>query len=131
MGGFKRRLMVEEESGRRRARLGEIAKQGLNVLCWCNRCGHRALVPTAELADRFGPAVPVPEIGAYLPCPGCGTHDMAACPAIEPAEEFLDAEPAALHASPAGRPGGRGKGPRARRPAREKTGRESCRERGS
>lgn len=81
MGGFKRRLLATEDGCNRATALGEAAARGDHIASRCNRCGHSAYVAAAELIDRFGPAMPVPEIGAALPCPGCGTHDIATAPA--------------------------------------------------
>ena len=80
MAGIKRRQLAEEERGRRPARLGALADAGLDVFCWCNRCGHNAVVPTAQLMGQLGPAMAVPEIGAHMRCTGCGSRDIATRP---------------------------------------------------
>ncbi len=82
MGGIKRaRLREEEERQRGAAALGELSGSGLDVFCWCNRCGHNAVLESAALVARLGPALPVPEIGALLRCSGCGSKDIATRPA--------------------------------------------------
>ncbi|HYB11214.1 MAG TPA: hypothetical protein VEJ16_16250 [Alphaproteobacteria bacterium] len=81
MSGFKRRL-VEAEDGRLKAiLLAELANEGVDVFCWCNRCGHNAVVPTRNLIAALGPAFPVPEVGSQMRCMGCGAKDVATRPA--------------------------------------------------
>ena len=60
--------------------LGELATASVDVFCWCNRCGHHAIVPAASLTDQLGPQFPVPEIGARMRCSGCGAKDVATRP---------------------------------------------------
>ena len=81
MAAFKRHLVSAEDRRRRAATLGDLARQGLDVFCWCNRCTHHATVATAELILRLGPATPVPEVGAGMRCSGCGARDVATRPA--------------------------------------------------
>jgi hypothetical protein len=82
MGGFKRRATDDAERRRPRpVRLGDLARENLDVFCWCHRCQHHATLASAELLARFGPALPVPEIGARLRCSGCGSRDVATRPA--------------------------------------------------
>lgn len=80
MGAFKRRAIAEADSRRRPARLGSLADRSVDVFCWCNRCGHNAVLATDLLMRQLGPAIPVPEIGAHLRCTGCGSKDVATRP---------------------------------------------------
>ncbi len=80
MAGLKRGHLKAEERRLRAARLGELAHAEVEVFCWCNRCGHNAVVGTARLAAELGPAHPVPEVGARMRCSGCGSKDVATRP---------------------------------------------------
>ncbi|MEQ8967014.1 MAG: hypothetical protein RID91_14435 [Azospirillaceae bacterium] len=81
MGAYKRRALAEAEARCRPIRLGTLAERGVDVFCWCNRCGHNAELETAALILQLGPDMPVPEIGARLRCSGCGGKDVATRPA--------------------------------------------------
>jgi hypothetical protein len=61
--------------------LGEIASNGIDVFCWCNRCGYNAVLHAERLVAELGPGFPVPEVGARLRCSGCGAKDIATRPA--------------------------------------------------
>jgi hypothetical protein len=80
MGAFKRRAIAADEGRRRPAPLGSLADREIDVFCWCNRCGHNAVLSTEQLIRQLGPAIPVPEIGARLRCTGCGSKDVATRP---------------------------------------------------
>lgn len=80
MGGFKRQVIAAADRRRRPALLGTLADRQVDVFCWCNRCGHNAVLPTAQLVRQLGPAVAVPEIGPKLRCTGCGSKDVATRP---------------------------------------------------
>ncbi len=80
MAGLKRGYLKAEERRLRAARLGELARAGVEVFCWCNRCGHNAVFETARLIAELGPAYPVPEVGARMRCSGCGSKDVATRP---------------------------------------------------
>lgn len=88
MGRMKRGLIEREDHGLRAARLAELVEGGVGVLCWCNRCGHRAEAPTATLLAQLGPDFPVPEIGTRMRCGSCGSKDVATRPAW-PTEQAL------------------------------------------
>ena len=75
------RVMADRLPGPRPIALGEIARQGVPIFCWCNRCGHNAELDAHELARLLGPAIPVPAIAGRLRCRGCGARDVAARPA--------------------------------------------------
>ena len=81
MAGVKTRHLAGEERQRRPASLGAIAESGLGIFCWCNRCGHNAVLPIGALIAELGPAFPVPEVGARTRCTGCGSKDVATRPA--------------------------------------------------
>lgn len=81
MARIKRGLLDAEARRQRATTLGELAAQGVDVFCWCNRCGHNAVLPTALLIPQLGPARPVPDIGARLRCTGCSCKDIATRPA--------------------------------------------------
>lgn len=80
MSGFKRLLDAAVERSRRPATLADLAAEGLDVFCWCNRCGHNAVVSTALLIRQLGPAQSVPDIGACMRCTGCASRDIATRP---------------------------------------------------
>lgn len=80
MAGLKRRALAEEDDRRRGMPLGALLDQGLDVFCWCNRCGHNAVVDARQLAAQVGPAMPVPEIGGRMRCSACGAKDVATRP---------------------------------------------------
>lgn len=61
--------------------LGEIHGEGMDVFCWCNRCGHWAVLGSAQLLAQLGPLTPVPKVAARLVCSGCGARDIATRPA--------------------------------------------------
>ena len=80
MAGFKRRAIEASESGQRPALLGDLAGQGVDVFCWCNRCSHHGVVSAERLSAELGPTFPVPEVGARMRCTGCGSKDVATRP---------------------------------------------------
>ena len=81
MAGVKRSAIEAEERWRRAATLGELADEGVDVFCWCNRCSHNAVIETARLISELGPGLPVPEAGARMRCTGCASKDVATRPA--------------------------------------------------
>ena len=80
MGQHKRRYIEAEDARRHATRLGEIVEAHVDVFCWCNRCGHNAIISSPRLAAELGPAFPVPEIGGKMRCSGCGSKDVTARP---------------------------------------------------
>lgn len=80
MGGIKRQALGGEEKGRDAVALGALADRGMDVFCWCNRCGHHAVVPTIQLMRQLGAGCPVPEVGAAMRCTSCGSRDVATRP---------------------------------------------------
>ncbi|MCG8355457.1 MAG: hypothetical protein MI920_07810 [Kiloniellales bacterium] len=81
MGGVKRASEREQDRQQRATALGELREAGIDVFCWCNRCGHNAVMAIATLAERLGDDWPVPEVGAQLRCSDCGSKDVATRPA--------------------------------------------------
>ncbi|MEQ8604571.1 MAG: hypothetical protein RIB45_14750 [Marivibrio sp.] len=80
MGRIKRQAIEREEATRRRAVLGDLIVYGADVFCWCNRCGHNAVLELEAMLARFGPAQEVPGLSAHLRCGGCGSKDVATRP---------------------------------------------------
>jgi hypothetical protein len=80
MAGVKNRRIDADERRRLAATLGDLAEAGIGIFCWCNRCGHNAVLAVAPLIAELGPAFPVPEIGARTRCSGCGSKDVATRP---------------------------------------------------
>lgn len=81
MGRMKRELIDREDHALRAARLADLLRGQVGVLCSCNRCGHRAEAPATLLVAQLGPDFPVPEIGTRMRCGSCGSKDVATCPA--------------------------------------------------
>ena len=81
MGRIKESAQREADARLGAATLGELATDGLGVFCWCNRCGHNAVLEIGRLVDELGAAFPVPEVGGRLRCTGCGGKDIATRPA--------------------------------------------------
>jgi len=77
--------------------LGDLMNQGLDVFCWCNRCGHNAVLEARLLARQMGAAQAVPEVGARMRCSGCGSKDVATRPDWPSADQFSGAPIAAAH----------------------------------
>ncbi len=63
------------------ATLADLARAGVAVFCWCDRCGHSAILDTAPLIAQLGPGFAVPRIATRLRCGGCGARDAATRPA--------------------------------------------------
>jgi hypothetical protein len=81
MGRIKESAQREADARLGAATLGELAADGLGVFCWCNRCGHNAVLEIGRLVGELGAAFPVPEVGGRLRCTGCGGKDIATRPA--------------------------------------------------
>jgi len=81
MGRFKRRQINEQDRQQQPACLADLARAGIGVFCWCNRCGHNAEAATAMLVAQLGPHFPVPEVGGRMRCSACGSKDVATRPA--------------------------------------------------
>ena len=81
MGGFKRQVTDRAERGQPAVTLGRLADDSVDVFCWCNRCGHNAVLPVRGVMRQLGAALPVPEVGARLRCSVCSGKDVATRPA--------------------------------------------------
>ena len=81
MGRLKQRRLASEEHDRRATALGDLRCDGVDIFCWCNRCGHNAVLPADLFIAQLGPAFPVPDVGAHTRCSGCGGKDVATRPA--------------------------------------------------
>ncbi|MEK9850803.1 MAG: hypothetical protein VW665_09885 [Candidatus Puniceispirillum sp.] len=80
MGWYKRKSIIESEPSQP-ATLADMMRDGLSVFCWCNRCGHNAVLDPAPLANNLGDMFPVPELGAHMRCSRCQTRDITTRPA--------------------------------------------------
>ncbi|MDF1748876.1 MAG: hypothetical protein P1V34_08395 [Alphaproteobacteria bacterium] len=80
MGRVKENDLRNREAERAQTVLGDLTLNSIDIFCWCNRCGHNAIITTDILINRFGPALAVPEVGALLRCSGCGSKDVATRP---------------------------------------------------
>jgi len=81
MGRLKQRRLASEDHDRRATALGDLQRDGIKIFCWCNRCGHNAVLPADLFIAQLGPAFPVPDVGAHTRCSGCGGKDVATRPA--------------------------------------------------
>lgn len=81
MGRMKRELIDREDHQLQAARLADLLRSKVGVLCRCNRCGHRAEAPATLLVAQLGMDFPVPEIGTRMRCRSCGSKDVATRPA--------------------------------------------------
>lgn len=81
MGRLKQDRLAAEERRRHATVLGELQHQNVDIFCWCNRCGHNAVLAVEMLIGQLGPAFPVPDIGTHLRCSSCDSKDIAARPA--------------------------------------------------
>ena len=80
MASIKRHQIEAEERRLKASKLGDLAATEVGVFCWCNRCGHNAVVATGQLIGELGPGFPVPEVGTRMRCSGCGSKDVATRP---------------------------------------------------
>jgi hypothetical protein len=90
MSGFKERHIAAQERFSRPERLGQLARRGGAIFCWCNRCHHSARIDGHPLSLALGPDVPVPEIGARLRCSHCGAKDVATRADFAPEPAMLE-----------------------------------------
>ncbi len=81
MAGVKRRDLAARDRRLGAATLGDLEIQGVDVFCWCNRCGHNSTLATGRLVAELGRGHPVPEVGARLRCSRCAGKDVATRPA--------------------------------------------------
>ena len=69
-----RRKGYERESGP--ATLGTTANAHLLLRVWCKDCRHEVDLDPADLAERYGADLPVPEWAARLACSQCGSRQV-------------------------------------------------------
>jgi len=91
MGRLKQDALAHAHRHHSALTLGDLLNQAMDVFCWCNRCGHNAVLQTALLAGQMGTARAIPEVGAKLRCSGCASKDIATRPAW-PASEHTSAQ---------------------------------------
>ncbi len=53
MGRIKENDLRRQESHRVQTVLGDLTQDAIDIFCWCNRCGHNAVVATAVLVARL------------------------------------------------------------------------------
>ena len=58
------------------ALLQDLQDEGLDVFCWCNRCGHNAEIALAVFLKRFNLTHPVPELARAMRCKNCQATDI-------------------------------------------------------
>ena len=63
------------------ATLGNLKDQELDVLAWCNACGHNAVLALGPLVDRLGRDHPVPDVRQVMRCSECGSREVDTRPA--------------------------------------------------
>ena len=80
MGHYKRRSIAASEPTTA-ATLADMLDEGLSIFCWCNRCGHNAVLDPLPLVDALGRLFPVPELGTRMRCSRCQTRDITTRPA--------------------------------------------------
>lgn len=80
MGAFKTESTAKSEPVNPTT-IGDLQKEGLDVFCWCNRCGHNAEVALSVFEARFGSHYPIPELGHAMRCKMCKANDIATRPA--------------------------------------------------
>ncbi|MDJ0896761.1 MAG: hypothetical protein QNJ92_16585 [Alphaproteobacteria bacterium] len=80
MSRLKESNLKRQERRSRAMALGDLARHGVGVFCWCNRCAHQARVPIEPLIAELGAGFAVPELGARMRCSGCGSKDVATRP---------------------------------------------------
>lgn len=92
MGKIKdRQTRLQDRQAYSPATLGELVTARVNVICWCNRCGHHAVTDSSLLAAQLGPHFPAPEVGTQMRCSSCGCKDIATrpdWPASRPAHQY-------------------------------------------
>jgi len=80
MGRLKQSDLAAGDRLRRPTSLGDVAGDGVDVFCWCNRCGHNGPLSTADLIAALGRDFPVPEVGTRVRCSNCDSKDVATRP---------------------------------------------------
>jgi len=61
----------------RPATLGSTAAAGLRLIVWCKDCRHQIEPDPAEMAERYGAEMTVPDWAARLVCSQCGSRNVS------------------------------------------------------
>jgi hypothetical protein len=56
------------------ATLGSTAAAQARLIVWCNDCRHEVEPDPAEMAERYGPEMSVPDWHKRLMCSACGSR---------------------------------------------------------
>ena len=56
--------------------LGNAAKAGVRLIVWCRECGRQVEPDPAEMAERYGAEMAVPEWRERLVRSGCGSRQV-------------------------------------------------------
>jgi hypothetical protein len=56
--------------------LGGAAAAGVRIIVWCEACRHQVEPDPAELAERYGAGVSVPDWRDRLVCSRCGSREV-------------------------------------------------------
>jgi hypothetical protein len=60
--------------------LGDLVREGVDLLGCCDSCGRSELLPLQDLAERLGEAFTVPALRGRLKCSRCGSRETSARP---------------------------------------------------
>jgi hypothetical protein len=71
---YGKRKADRESSGP--ATLGSTLAANLALIVWCKRCRHRAEPDVAELVERCGAGLSLPEWATRLRCSACGSREV-------------------------------------------------------
>ena len=58
------------------ATLGSTLAAHLRLIVWCKACGHQAEPDVAQLVERYGADLPLPEWSKRLVCSACGSREV-------------------------------------------------------
>ena len=58
------------------ATLGSTLATHLRLIVWCKACRHQAEPDVAELVERYGADLPLPEWSERLVCSACGSREV-------------------------------------------------------
>jgi hypothetical protein len=64
--------------------LGAAASARVRLIVWCRDCRHQVEPDPAEMAQRYGAELSVPDWHQRLVCSGCGSLARAQAPPPEP-----------------------------------------------
>jgi hypothetical protein len=56
--------------------LGNVAAAHVRLIVWCLDCRHQVEADPAEMATRYGAAMPVPEWRQRLVCSQCASRNV-------------------------------------------------------